>query len=176
MDLAGIEMLSRDRVFCAYGRTNAGRYLLVVLSESADGRWYVATARELTDTEMRMFRRKGLGKDIDTMSAKTNLEALAEHYDSTDTAAELKAATAVTGPDMPHGADRMVTFAVRLPLVALERVREIAEQRSVTTSALIRRWIDVGIAEDGRDASDRAVPVEALLELIGRAPREHIGR
>jgi len=110
------------------------------------------------------------------MSAKTNLETLAEHYDSTDTAAELEEATAATGPDLPPGADRMATFAVRLPLVALERVREIAAQSNVTTSALIRRWIDVGIAEDGRDAGDRAVPVEALLELIGRAPREHIDR
>lgn len=42
-----------------YGRTDAGRYLLVVLAESVDGRWYVVTARELTDTEMRTFRRKG---------------------------------------------------------------------------------------------------------------------
>lgn len=42
-----------------YGRTAAGRYLLVVLAESADGRWYVATARDLTRTEMRTFRQKG---------------------------------------------------------------------------------------------------------------------
>lgn len=42
-----------------YGRTDAGRHLLVVLVESADGRWYVATARDLTDTEMRTFRRRG---------------------------------------------------------------------------------------------------------------------
>lgn len=42
-----------------YGRTEAGRHLLVVLVESADGRWYVATARDLTTTELRTFRRKG---------------------------------------------------------------------------------------------------------------------
>ena len=42
-----------------YGRTDAGRHLLVVLVESVDGRWYVATARDLTETEMRTFRRKG---------------------------------------------------------------------------------------------------------------------
>lgn len=42
-----------------YGRTDAGRHLLVVLVESADGRWYVATARDLTTSEMRTFRRKG---------------------------------------------------------------------------------------------------------------------
>jgi uncharacterized protein len=42
-----------------YGRTDAGRHLLVVLVESVDGRWYVATARDLTETEMRTFRKKG---------------------------------------------------------------------------------------------------------------------
>jgi hypothetical protein len=42
-----------------YGCTKAGRHLLVVLVESADGRWYVATARDLTTTELRTFRRKG---------------------------------------------------------------------------------------------------------------------
>jgi predicted DNA-binding protein len=110
------------------------------------------------------------------MSSETRLEALAEHYDSTDTAAELKDATTVNGPDAAPVSDRMTTFAVRLPLAVLERVREIAEQSNVTTSALIRRWIEAGIAEDGRDAGDRVVPVEALLELIGRAPREHIDR
>ncbi|MHB1498283.1 MAG: BrnT family toxin [Acidimicrobiales bacterium] len=41
-----------------YGRTDVGRHLLVVLAESADGRWYVATARDLTPKEMRTFRRK----------------------------------------------------------------------------------------------------------------------
>ncbi|CAN5269704.1 hypothetical protein BH20ACT5_BH20ACT5_10270 [soil metagenome] len=42
-----------------YGRTDAGRHLLVVLVELADGRRYVATARDLTDTEMRALGRKG---------------------------------------------------------------------------------------------------------------------
>lgn len=70
----------------------------------------------------------------------------------------------------------MTTFAVRLPVVVLDHVRQIAEQRSVTTSALIRRWIEAGIAEDGRDAEDRVVSVQALLEVIGRAARENGGR
>jgi hypothetical protein len=41
-----------------YGRTLAGRYLLVVLSDGLDGRWYVVTAREMTHRERRTFRRK----------------------------------------------------------------------------------------------------------------------
>lgn len=41
-----------------YGTTNAGRYLLVILSESQDGPNYVVTARNMTDSERRTFRRK----------------------------------------------------------------------------------------------------------------------
>jgi hypothetical protein len=48
-----------DASTLVYGRTDAGRHLLVVLVESADGRWYVATARDLTSTELLTFRRKG---------------------------------------------------------------------------------------------------------------------
>jgi hypothetical protein len=33
--------------------------LLVVLAEAMDGRDYVVTAREMTDTERQAFRRKG---------------------------------------------------------------------------------------------------------------------
>lgn len=69
----------------------------------------------------------------------------------------------------------MTTFAVRLPVTVLDHVREIAEQRHVTTSALIRRWIDAGMAEDGDNAGGRVVSVRALLELIGGAPREEAG-
>jgi len=39
--------------------TAAGRYLLVVVSESADGRDYVVTARDMDDEEKARFRRKG---------------------------------------------------------------------------------------------------------------------
>lgn len=107
------------------------------------------------------------------MSPKTKLERLAARYDSADTAQELAKATAATS-DAPAAAERMTTFAVRLPVPVLDHVREVAAQRDTTTSALIRRWIEVGIATDARDANDRAVPVQDLLELIGRAPRENV--
>lgn len=105
------------------------------------------------------------------MTTKTKLERLAEHYDDADTSEELEAATPAS-PEEPPGAERMTTFAVRLPVAGLDRVREIAKQRNTTTSALIRRWIEAGIAEDGADTEDRVVSVQALLELIGRAPRQ----
>jgi uncharacterized protein len=43
----------------AFGVTEAGRYLPVVLAESVDGRAYVVTARGMTDAERQAFRRKG---------------------------------------------------------------------------------------------------------------------
>ena len=43
----------------AFGTTDVGRYLLVVLVESIDGRAYVVTARDMTDAERQAFRRKG---------------------------------------------------------------------------------------------------------------------
>ncbi len=109
------------------------------------------------------------------MTTKTKLEHLAEHYDDADTSDELEAATPA-GPEAPPGAERMTTFAVRLPVAVLDHVREIAARRKTTTSALIRRWIDAGIAEDGADVGHRVVSVQALLELIGRAPRQGADR
>ncbi|TDN65406.1 hypothetical protein C8E95_6893 [Pseudonocardia autotrophica] len=41
-----------------YGRTDAGRYLVVILSEAEDGRDFVVTARDLTDSERRSFLRR----------------------------------------------------------------------------------------------------------------------
>ena len=110
------------------------------------------------------------------MSTKTKLERLAEHYGTADTAHELEQATPAVQPDAPPLTERMTTFAVRLPVTLLERAREVAEQRNVTTSAIIRRWVEAGVAQDGADVGDRTVPVQALLELIGRAPRRSTGR
>jgi hypothetical protein len=53
--------VDRDRAsrqHLVYGTSAAGRYLLVVLAEALDGRHLVVTAREMTDSERRTFRRK----------------------------------------------------------------------------------------------------------------------
>ncbi|WP_129668349.1 BrnT family toxin [Phytoactinopolyspora endophytica] len=49
----------RDESTVVYGQDAAGRTLLVVLVEAFDGRWYVVTARDMTDAEARLFRQKG---------------------------------------------------------------------------------------------------------------------
>ncbi len=41
------------------GTSNEGRHLLVVVTEAADGRDFVVTARDMTDGEKRLFREKG---------------------------------------------------------------------------------------------------------------------
>jgi uncharacterized protein len=51
-------MPGRDGTTLLFGQTNAGRYLVVVLSGSGDGRWYVVTARDMTDSERRVYKKK----------------------------------------------------------------------------------------------------------------------
>jgi uncharacterized DUF497 family protein len=40
-----------------YGRTEAGRYLFVVLDREAEGAFYVVTARDMGESERRLFRK-----------------------------------------------------------------------------------------------------------------------
>lgn len=42
-----------------YGTSDAGRALVVIVIPALDGRWYVITARDMTDNERRAFRRRG---------------------------------------------------------------------------------------------------------------------
>ena len=52
-------LIGREGTQYLFGRTNAGRYLLAVLTEAMDGRDFVVTAREMTVAERQAFRRKG---------------------------------------------------------------------------------------------------------------------
>ena len=61
-------MPGRDGTTLLFGQTHAdryllvvlarSRYLLVVLARSGDGRWYVVTARNMTDSERRVLKKK----------------------------------------------------------------------------------------------------------------------
>jgi len=44
--------------YLAYGRTLAGRYLLVALWPKGEGRINIATARDMTDAERALYKRK----------------------------------------------------------------------------------------------------------------------
>ncbi|SFS44489.1 hypothetical protein SAMN05660874_01173 [Saccharopolyspora flava] len=48
----------RGGTWVVYGRSTAGRYLLVVLSDDGCGRAFVITARDMEDRERQLFRRK----------------------------------------------------------------------------------------------------------------------
>jgi len=50
-------MRGKDRRYLAYGKTNAGRFLLVVLI-IADRKTRIITARDMTDREKKFYRRK----------------------------------------------------------------------------------------------------------------------
>ncbi len=49
----------RENTTEVLGITTVGRYLLVVVTEAADGRDYIITARDMSPTEKRTFRAKG---------------------------------------------------------------------------------------------------------------------
>jgi uncharacterized DUF497 family protein len=49
----------REGLYQVFSRTDAGRYLFVVLTDLGGGVWKVATAREMTDRERRLYRQHG---------------------------------------------------------------------------------------------------------------------
>jgi uncharacterized DUF497 family protein len=49
---------TRSGCYMVYGRSYSGRYLAVVVSPRDEGYAYVVTAREMTGTEKKWFRRR----------------------------------------------------------------------------------------------------------------------
>jgi len=98
--------------------------------------------------------------------ATGNLDALREHYDHTDTSAELERAEL----DSTIVAEPMVGITVRLPASTLDAARSIARKDGVKVTALLRQWIEQDIAE-GTDG-DQMVPVAELKRLIARTARD----
>jgi hypothetical protein len=48
----------RAGLYKVFSQSEAGRHLLVVLAERGQGIWRVVTARPMTDTERRLYRRQ----------------------------------------------------------------------------------------------------------------------
>lgn len=48
----------REDTTLLFGQTYAGCYIMTVLTEAFDGRWYVVTARDMDRTEQQAYRRK----------------------------------------------------------------------------------------------------------------------
>jgi len=53
---------SREGLYKLFSQTAAGRYVLVVLIYLGSGNWKIVTAREMTDTERRLYSKVTGGK------------------------------------------------------------------------------------------------------------------
>lgn len=53
---------SREGLYKFFSQTTAGRYTLVVLVNLGGGRWKVVTAREMTDSEKRLYSKEMRGR------------------------------------------------------------------------------------------------------------------
>src|SRR5262249_4827929 len=49
----------REGTRLVFAVTSSGRYLFVVVTQAADGRDFIVTARDMTNSEKRTFREKG---------------------------------------------------------------------------------------------------------------------
>jgi uncharacterized DUF497 family protein len=53
---------SKEGLYKLFGQTAAGRYILAVLVNLGRGVWKIVTAREMTDSERRLYRKSLGGK------------------------------------------------------------------------------------------------------------------
>jgi uncharacterized DUF497 family protein len=53
---------SREGLYKLFSQTTGGRYILVVLINLGKGNWKIATAREMTDSERRLYSKTMGGK------------------------------------------------------------------------------------------------------------------
>lgn len=102
--------------------------------------------------------------------AKAKIDELREYYDNTDLSEDIERAEFVPA-DAPPASERMTTFAVRLPVPVLNRVRELAGEGGVTTSEIVRQWIEDGITAADQDEGDDETMVSvdlvrALLDAV----------
>lgn len=155
----------REETTLVYGTTGAGRYLLAVLAEAGDGRWYVVTARDMTGVEARTYRKEG------SMTMTRRVEELREYYDTTDTSELLEGATSEQ-PDTP--VEPMVTYALRLPQPVLAKLREVADHRGVRVSGLMRAWLEERLGRESA-GQDEVIAVDDLLALVAKRAKARPG-
>lgn len=89
-----------------------------------------------------------------------DLDALREHYDTTDTSADLENATL----DTSVIAEPMVGITIRISATTLDAARVIARREGIKVTALLREWVEQRVA-DGVD-EEQVVSVADLRRLI----------
>lgn len=93
-------------------------------------------------------------------------DGIRQYYDTTDTSELIeKAGTIDLG--VHTGPDAMSAFTVRLPTNVLNTVRSEAKKRGVTTGAVLRQFVEEGVA--GLAEEDAVIPVSQLRSLIATA-------
>ncbi|MCM6772446.1 hypothetical protein NDR87_00815 [Nocardia sp. CDC159] len=70
-------------------------------------------------------------------------------------------------PRLQPGEDIMVTTSIRLPLALHTRIKELAEQRGVGVSTLIREWSEAAVTDldDHDELISRADVLRALASI-----------
>lgn len=107
--------------------------------------------------------------------ATEDSEKLRAYYDTHDTTAELERAEF----DESVVAEPMVGITIRLPATTLDAAREVARERGIKVTALLRDWIEQNLGDDAV-GDDRLVSVRDLKTLIAQkshaTPRRRTGR
>jgi hypothetical protein len=94
--------------------------------------------------------------------ATEDIDVLRAYYDSHDTTADLeKSELDESVVDEP-----MVGITIRLPASALDAAREVARERGIKVTALLREWIEQNLGDEAGD--DRLVSVRDLRSLIAQ--------
>ena len=84
------------------------------------------------------------------------------YYDSHDTTVELERSEL----DESVVSEPMVGITIRLPASALDTARELARERGIKVTALLREWIEQNLGDEARD--DRLLSVRDLKSLIAQ--------
>lgn len=91
------------------------------------------------------------------MSRRRDVVSWAMNHDTSELPAEEMTTSS------PAASDVMVACSVRLPLDVLERVKAAADGMDTSVSALVREWIQVGLADLD---TDQTVSLAALRRAI----------
>ncbi|RDI63580.1 hypothetical protein DFR76_110277 [Nocardia pseudobrasiliensis] len=70
-------------------------------------------------------------------------------------------------PRLSPGEDIMVTTSIRLPMQLHGRIKELAEQRGIGVSTLVREWAEAAVADldDHGELISRADALRALARI-----------
>ena len=98
------------------------------------------------------------------------LDELAEYYDSRDISEEVGTAELEHSP----GDQVMVVTSLRAPKPLMDRVRDAAADEGIKPSVLIRRWVELGLAQHESTARQKPASLERLSELMHRVVREEL--